>query len=345
MEADKADSSEKEITEKLADVHIDEKADSGKDIQEQGSKEKEESNTPEADEDKKADAETSPEAAPAEGAIEVVIPPGEHALQTGWCFWYDTKLSKHADVNEYKSHLHNLGAFYTIEDFWRYYVHLKRPSALDVNTNLYLFRHGENMVPMWESFPKGGCWILKIRKKTGTGPSVLGKLWQDLVLAAVGEAFAEPDVVGVAMSIRMKEDLLQVWNADNTNPSIRFMIGEKLKEILGLEPNTMIEYKNHFSSLQDMSTFRNAKPYVFAVQQVQPPAPPGGGGGGGHHGRHHKSKKHGAKKDHGNKQAAKDKEQQQSKEKDQKKDKEQQNNKADPAKKEKEQSKPVEASN
>uniref|UniRef100_A0A6V1NUK3 Uncharacterized protein n=1 Tax=Heterosigma akashiwo TaxID=2829 RepID=A0A6V1NUK3_HETAK len=198
-----------------------------------------------------------------------LIPEGEHALQTGWCFWYDKKLQKNADLNEYKSHLHNLGAFHTVEGFWRYYVHLKRPAALEVNTNLHLFRHGEQYVPMWEAFPKGGCWILKLRK-TPSGPSVLSKLWHDLVLAVIGEAFAEPDVVGIGLSVRAREDLLSVWNGDNTNNDVRFLIGEKLKTILGLEENTMIEYKTFKASLQDMSSYRNAKPYVFAVQNTPP---------------------------------------------------------------------------
>jgi len=45
---------------------------------------------------------------------------------------------------------------------------------------------------------------------------------------------------------------------------------EKLKTILGLEENTMIEYKTFKASLQDMSSYRNAKPYVFAVQNTPP---------------------------------------------------------------------------
>lgn len=39
---------------------------------------------------------------------------------------------------------------------------------------------------------------------------------------------------------------------------------ERLKQILELEPSTMIEYKHHFKSMQDQSTYRNAKAYVFA---------------------------------------------------------------------------------
>ena len=46
---------------------------------------------------------------------------------------------------------------------------------------------------------------------------------------------------------------------DNSNDEVRFHIGEKMKQILDLEPSTMIEYKHHESSMRDMSSFRNAK--------------------------------------------------------------------------------------
>jgi translation initiation factor 4E len=152
-----------------------------------------------------------------------------------------------------------LGSFDTVETFWKLYLYLKRPSVLDVNVNLYLFRDGPDIAPMWECFPKGGCWILKVKKKRDSGASVLGKMWQDMVLSTVGELFEEPDVVGVSVHIRTREDLISVWNKDNTNDDVRFHIGEKMKQILDLEPSTMIEYKHHASSMRDMSSFRNAK--------------------------------------------------------------------------------------
>ena len=55
-----------------------------------------------------------------------------------------------------------------------------------------------------------------------------------------------------------------MWNVDNRNDEIRFRIGEKMKQILDLEPSTVLEYKHHAVSMQDLSTFRNAKAYVFA---------------------------------------------------------------------------------
>jgi translation initiation factor 4E len=158
--------------------------------------------------------------------------------------------------------------FDTVEGFWRTYVHLKRPSALDNNINMYIFRDMPNYSPSWEIFPRGGCWILTIKKRAPSGTSVLGKMWQDLVFAAIGECFDEPSVVGVGMAVRTKGDILSVWNSDNSNDDVRFAIGEKLKAILDLEPSTMIEYKHFHSSMEDMSTYRHAKPYVFAAAQA-----------------------------------------------------------------------------
>ena len=57
---------------------------------------------------------------------------------------------------------------------------------------------------MWECFPRGGCWILKVKKKNDgqVAASVLGKLWQDMVLSTIGESFEEPDVVGISIAMR-----------------------------------------------------------------------------------------------------------------------------------------------
>lgn len=196
---------------------------------------------------------------------------GEHKLQTPWSFWYDKGQHQHTkDAEKYRAMLIKLGSFDTVESFWKMYLHMKRPSALEHNVNLYLFRDGANIAPMWECFPHGGCWILKVKKRKDSGISVLGKLWQDLVLAAVGEAFEEPDVVGVSVCIRRNEDLLCVWNADSRNKQIQFGIGEKMKQVLELEPSTIINYKHHFQSLQDYSSFKNAKAYVFAACESQP---------------------------------------------------------------------------
>lgn len=45
---------------------------------------------------------------------------------------------------------HQAGSFNTLEGFWKNYVHLKRPSSISTNVNVYLFRDEKGHVPMWE---------------------------------------------------------------------------------------------------------------------------------------------------------------------------------------------------
>ena len=119
----------------------------------------------------------------------------------------------------------------------------------------------KNLVPAWETFPKGGAWIIKVRKKNG----VIGRLWEELLFACVGELFEEPDVVGVVLSSRSSQDLLSVWNSDNTNGDVRFRIGDRLRDILNLDESTQVEYKSFQSAISDGSSFRNAATYVYAA--------------------------------------------------------------------------------
>ena len=44
--------------------------------------------------------------------------------------------------------------------------------------------------------------------------------------------------------------------SDDPWMQVRFIIGEKLKQVLDLEPSTLIEYKHHQVAIQDHSTFR-----------------------------------------------------------------------------------------
>ena len=78
-------------------------------------------------------------------------------------------------------------------------------------------------------------------------------------------------MVGVMMARRTKEDMISVWNSANTSFST---IGDRLREILGLDPTTIVEYKMHKQSLVDGSTFRNAQAYVFAAKPDETPAAP-----------------------------------------------------------------------
>lgn len=194
-------------------------------------------------------------------------PAVERPLETAWAFWYEKKTADKKDSDQYIEGLKQLGSFNTIEGFYRHFTFLTRPSEFSRDQNLLMFRKGYK--PMWEEFPEGGCWIVRIKRKASQ--NYVNRMWENLILACIGEAFDMPDVVGCVLSTRLKDDVLSVWNLNNRDPSIRFRIGERLKEILNLDANAMIQYKEHMQSLCDNSTYKNARNYMFAPSPATTP--------------------------------------------------------------------------
>eukprot|EP00439_Symbiodinium_sp_Y106_P034512 s619_g4.t1 len=169
--------------------------------------------------------------------LEDQYPPSETPLETAWTFWYDKKTSDRKESEQYMEGLKQLGSFNTVEGFYRYYSYLLRPSDLPRDHNVLLFRKGYR--PMWEEFPEGGCWIIRIKRKASQ--NYVNRMWENLLLAFIGEEFELPDVVGCVLSTRLKDDVLSVWNLTNRDNTARFRIGEKLKEVLGLDMNALIQ--------------------------------------------------------------------------------------------------------
>eukprot|EP00484_Ammonia_sp_Unknown_P030910 CAMPEP_0197024858 /NCGR_PEP_ID=MMETSP1384-20130603/5335_1 /TAXON_ID=29189 /ORGANISM="Ammonia sp." /LENGTH=235 /DNA_ID=CAMNT_0042453315 /DNA_START=104 /DNA_END=811 /DNA_ORIENTATION=- len=192
------------------------------------------------------------------------VPDGEHRLQTPWTLYWLNKahLAPNSSQQSYLQSLRKLGTFNSVESFWRHYVHLKRPSGLDHGFNVALFR--ANLVPAWESFPTGGCWIIKIAKKE----KFLNQLWEELLMSTIGENFLTPELVGVLMCIRRDVCNITVWNRDNTKNDVRFRIGERLKEILNLDEESTVEYKFFAEAVKDKSTHRNATAYTYTVVET-----------------------------------------------------------------------------
>eukprot|EP01084_Bolivina_argentea_P223311 377863_1 len=193
------------------------------------------------------------------------VPSNEHRLQTPWTLYWLNKqyLAPNSTQESYLSNLRKLGTFNSIESFWRHYCHLKRPSKLDHGFNIALFR--ANLVPAWESFPTGGCWIIKIAKRE----KFLDGLWEELLMSTIGENFLTPELVGILLSIRREVCMITVWNRDNTKNDVRFRIGERLKELLNLDEESTVEYKFFVDSVKDKSTHRNATAYTYTMVETQ----------------------------------------------------------------------------
>ncbi len=74
-------------------------------------------------------------------------------------------------------------------------------------SDYHLFRRG--IRPVWEDEEnkRGGKWIVRLKK------GVCDRYWEDLLLAIVGDQFAEAgeEVCGAVLSVRSGEDVLSVW--------------------------------------------------------------------------------------------------------------------------------------
>lgn len=88
----------------------------------------------------------------------------------------------------------------------------------------------------------GGKWIIRLRK------GIADRLWEDLVLAVIGDQFAEcdvespgngvdgehapagewPQICGCTISVRQNEDIITVWNRVEGDAKVK----DKIKYVL-----------------------------------------------------------------------------------------------------------------
>ena len=123
--------------------------------------------------------------------------------------------------------------------------------------DLFLFKEGE--VPMWEESPQGGIWITKLKFHEN-----VDLMWESLMFAIIGEQFTEPNVIGISLSLRQKDKLLQVWLKDSQNQKTKAKVSNLMRHYLKLDPEfTTLYFKEHIASIKDNSTMKNALGYKF----------------------------------------------------------------------------------
>ena len=191
----------------------------------------------------------------------------EHFLKSTWVVWYRPPTSKYSD---YEKSTIPLASFSTVEAFWIVYSHLKRPSTLPTVSDYHIFKKGVR--PVWEDDEnkRGGKWIVRLKK------GVCDRYWEDLLLAMVGDQFAEAgeEVCGAVLSIRSGEDVLSVWTKidGGRNIKIRYvstslrhpvlrltMRSETIKRLLAFPPDTNIVWRSHDDSIAQRSAIDQAR--------------------------------------------------------------------------------------
>ncbi|KAL3478380.1 translation initiation factor eIF 4e-like domain-containing protein [Aspergillus californicus] len=174
----------------------------------------------------------------------------EHPLRSTWIIWYRPPTPKYSD---YEKSTAPLASISSVESFWAIYSHLKHPSLLPTVSDYHIFKKG--IRPVWEdeANKKGGKWIMRLKK------GVADRYWEDLLLAMVGDQFAEAsdEVCGAVLSVRSGEDVLSVWTRIDGGRNIK--IRETIKRLLALPADTNIAWKSHDDSIAQRSAIDQAR--------------------------------------------------------------------------------------
>lgn len=190
------------------------------------------------------------------GAAAIALPPtpstGEiHPLRVNWVFWFMHRPAG-SKTHDYEGSMKKIGAFASVEDFWRIYCHLRRPEDLPNVSDYHLFKSGVR--PIWEDKENmnGGKWIVRLKK------GLASRFWEYLVMAVIGDQFDVGDeICGIVLSIRNSEDILSLWNRSASEGRINLKIRDTMKRVLDLPTDTTVEYKAHNVSIHDQTSFRN----------------------------------------------------------------------------------------
>eukprot|EP00326_Haptolina_ericina_P027320 CAMPEP_0181186062 /NCGR_PEP_ID=MMETSP1096-20121128/9839_1 /TAXON_ID=156174 ORGANISM="Chrysochromulina ericina, Strain CCMP281" /NCGR_SAMPLE_ID=MMETSP1096 /ASSEMBLY_ACC=CAM_ASM_000453 /LENGTH=161 /DNA_ID=CAMNT_0023274945 /DNA_START=194 /DNA_END=679 /DNA_ORIENTATION=+ len=158
-----------------------------------------------------------------------------------------------------------MGTARTVEDFWRLYVHLRRPvDERPTVCDYHVFREG--IKPMWEdeNNVNGGKWIVRLRK------GLAARYWEDILLAILGGQFRVGDeICGIVLSVRYQEDILSIWNRSADSRRTCMQIKETMRTVMDMPIDVMMEYKKHTDSMRDNSSYRNTNSHYGQQERQQ----------------------------------------------------------------------------
>ena len=93
---------------------------------------------------------------------------------------------------------------------------------------------------MWEDEANkdGGRWVIRVAK------GYANKLWEDLLLATIGEQFESSNQInGIIVSVKQAGDQIAIWNRNGRDPKIVEQIKQDLIRLLSLPENIKMDYE------------------------------------------------------------------------------------------------------
>jgi len=170
----------------------------------------------------------------------------DHYLHTPWMLWYDNPHSR-LTTKTYGSTLQKITSFSSVEEFWRVYHSIKKPSQFGIGSTYRLFRQG--ITPAWESpeCREGGEWIISLNRKD---EEKADHLWLFLVLACIGETLELSEIIaGCNIAVKKPQIRLSVWlTTTDQTPVLR--LGQSLNKLAQeTDPHPVLEFKSFSDQL------------------------------------------------------------------------------------------------
>lgn len=137
---------------------------------------------------------------------------GTHALQTSWRFWYEAAAPK----SEGSRTRGQIAPFRTVEAFWKQHGHLRPPSRLGPGVSLFMFRD-PNFTPASPALASHARWDWSAPRQDKAAAVASDRIWDTVMLFAIGEEACEPSLCGVALFTTATEDRISVRRADDKN--------------------------------------------------------------------------------------------------------------------------------
>jgi translation initiation factor 4E len=142
----------------------------------------------------------------------------KHELSHTWCLW--ALVRDQSTKDDWGGSQMNVGAFATVEDFWRLFNNVRRPSKIGT-VDFSMFK--KDIHPAWEdeTCKNGGRWIARLEK---IRPQDLDEIWLNLILTIVGENFADVGghmVCGAVVSARSKNSKVALWVARSDEKEVK----------------------------------------------------------------------------------------------------------------------------
>ncbi|KAJ0115795.1 hypothetical protein N8I77_012878 [Diaporthe amygdali] len=202
----------------------------------------------------------------------------KHPLAHDWTLWFTKPPSGKGD--NWNDLLKQVITFNSVEEFWGIYNNIAPVSDLALKSDYHLFQAGVR--PEWEDPQNkhGGKWSYQFKDKRSVN---IDELWLHVMLAAIGNTLEDEEdgeVMGVVVNVRKAFYRIGVWTrtvgksipnrgdgdvaggkgrTPEKGKEVLMTIGRRVKDVLKLPPNELLEFSSHTEAAHAGSTRAKAK--------------------------------------------------------------------------------------